>query len=113
MIEGGYALALALTISLEAPIVAACHPGARLRMGLVCVVATTITHVIMHFALQPALAGSYTAWLVSGELLALIGEWAAYTIAQPAEARDPGRALLASAAANAASFGAGMLWFGA
>lgn len=103
-----YPLALALTLGLEVPVVAALYPRQRLRMGLVCAVATTATHLVMHFAV-PGLVSSYAAFLLAGESLALFGEAGAYWLA--GRPREPGLALLASALANALSFGVGLIVF--
>jgi hypothetical protein len=100
-----YLLALALTLAIEVPLVALVFSGQRLRMALVAAVATTATHLFMHFVL-PRLGLTYAGWLVSGELVALVGEAAAYAfLSRP---RDLPRALAASAVANAASYAVGL-----
>jgi hypothetical protein len=104
-----YALALAVTIGLETPVVAAVFPGRRVRMGLVCIAATTATHAVMHFAL-PRICPTFTSWVLAGEAQALVLEALAYWFF--GKPRDPGRALIASALANSASYAAGLLIFG-
>jgi hypothetical protein len=98
-----YAAALALTVAVEAPLVAAVHPRQALRLAAVAAVATTATHLFMHRVLPGLVAPS--AWLVTGEAIATVAEAAAYALAT----RDLPRALVASGLANAASFVAGGL----
>jgi hypothetical protein len=75
-------------------------------MAAVCALATTLTHLVLHFVL-PSLSASWDETLVRGEWFALASEAAVYAgVNRP---RDIGRALVASALANAASFVAGML----
>jgi hypothetical protein len=102
------ALALALTLVIEVPIVALFYPGQRLRMGLACAVATSITNVALNFALLRQLFAFDTTLLV-GETLALVFEALVYIWMAPA--RGWPRALAASAAANLASFGVGLIFF--
>jgi len=103
-----YLLAIALTLGLEVPVVAGLFPGQRARMALVCGLATTATHLILHFLLPQWLPARGA--MLGGEALALFAEAAAYALfSRP---RDAGRALLASALANALSFAAGILVFG-
>lgn len=104
----GYLLALAVTLAIEVPVVAALFAGQRLRMAVVAALATTATHLAMHFAL-PHVVSTYVAWLVAGELLALVVEAAAYALLS--RPRSVERALVASAVANALSFGAGLALF--
>lgn len=101
----GYGLALALTIGVEVPIVAAFFPGRRRRLALACAFATTATHLVLHFVL-PRLLPPGTA-LVTGEAFATAAEALAYAAASG----QPGRALVASAVANSASYGVGLLLF--
>jgi hypothetical protein len=103
-VTGRYLVALAVTLVLEVPIVAACFPGRRLRMAWTCALATTSTHLFMHFVMPRWLAGPQQV-IVAGEVLALVAEAAVYAVA----VRELGRALVASALANAASYGAGLL----
>lgn len=100
----GYALALGVTLAVEVPVVAAFYPGRRARLALACAVATTATHLLLHFAF-PALTPPGLSPLVAGELFATAAEAAVYA----AVGRDLPRALVASALANSASFAAGLL----
>lgn len=100
-----YALALGLTVALEVPVVAAFFPGRRARLALFCALATTATHLVLHFVLPRFLPSG--AALLAGEAFATLGEAAAYAAA----AGLPGRALVASAVANSASYWAGLLLF--
>ena len=101
-----YFLALGITLITEVPIVAALFPGRRVRMGLVCAVATTATHVALHFDFPPLLPARVPA-LLFGEAFATLAEAAAYV----AVSRDVGRSLVASAIANTTSFCAGLILF--
>lgn len=99
-----YLTALAITIVVEVPIVAALFRGQRARMAVVCALATTATHLIMHFAVLRIGLPRPEA-VVIGEAQALALEAVAYgLLARP---RDWPRALVASALANSASYGAG------
>ena len=101
-----YAIACAVTVAIECPIVAAVFPGQRLRMAAVCAVATAATNLFMNLLLRRWLGAGLTHLLV-GELSALVLEALAYVIfCRP---REVGRALVASALANGASFSAGFL----
>jgi len=100
-----YLAALGITLGTEVPVVMLLYPGQRLRLGVACAVATTATHLAMHFGL-PALLPAGAPVLIAGEALALVAEAAVYfAVSRP---RDPGRALVASALANSISFGAGL-----
>lgn len=101
-----YLIAWAVTVAVEVPIVAALYPGQRLRLALACLIATTTTHLAMHFAL-PYAALSHEAWLVTGETGALLAEALVYALVS--RPRRLGIALVASALANSASFLAGLL----
>ncbi len=103
-----YVLALALTLAIEVTIVALCFPGQRVRMGLVCVAATSATHLSMHFVL-PRVLGSWGSAVLWGELGAVTVEAAVYAIAS--RPRDVGRALVAAALANLTSYAAGLALF--
>lgn len=103
----GYLLALGLTIAVEVPVVAAFFPGRRLRLALTCAVTTTVTHLLLHFGFPAVLPRAVSA-LWFGEAFATLAEAAAYWAA----ARQPGRALVASAVANGLSFVAGLLLLG-
>jgi hypothetical protein len=101
-----YALALGITLLVETPIVAALFPGRRGRLALTCLVASTVTHLLLHFVF-PRLLPAAVSPLVVGELFATTAEAAAYA----AMSREAGRSLVASALANSASFAAGLLVF--
>ncbi len=101
-----YLQALLLTIAIEVPIVALAFPGRRLRMALACLVATTTTHLLMHFAL-PSLCPTRRTWVIAGEAQALVLEALAYGLCS--RPRDFARAFIASALANSASFAAGLV----
>ena len=98
--------ALALTVAIEVPIVAALFPGRRVRLAIVAAVATSATHLFMHLVLPRLVPAAW--WLLAGEGVALAVEAAAYALA----GRDLARALVASGLANAASFAAGWLLLG-
>ena len=101
-----YLVALGITLGIEVPVVTLLYPGQRLRLGAACAVATTATHLVMHFVL-PGLLPAGTSALVAGEALALVAEAAVYlAVSRP---HDLGRALVASALANSLSFGAGLV----
>jgi hypothetical protein len=101
-----YLTALLVTVCLEVPVVALVFEGQRARMALVCLVATTATHLAMHFVLPP-FAGTVDVWVITGELGALILEAGAYWwLSQP---RSLARAMIASSIANSLSFVAGLL----
>jgi hypothetical protein len=101
-----YFLALAITVVVETPIVAAFFPGRRLRLALTCVVATTATHVLLHFVF-PRLLPAGISPLVFGEAFATLAEAAAYAVVS----MELGKSLVASALANSASFAVGLLVF--
>jgi hypothetical protein len=107
-VTAAYALALAITLATEVPIVAVLYRGQRLRLAACCAAATTATHLLMHFALPHVVAAPAVVPL--GEALALVLEALAYWLA--ARPRALGLALVASALANLASYAAGLLLFG-
>ena len=77
-------------------------------MAVVAALATTATHLFMHFVL-PLVTTSYSQNLVIGEAVALAAEAIAYwRLSRPPELS---RAMIASALANSASFAAGLLIF--
>jgi hypothetical protein len=100
--------ALVVTLAIEVPIVAWLYPGERARMAIACAVATAATNLFMNLVLV-RLVSSYVAYLAIGESSALVVEAAVYAIVS--RARDVPRAIVASGAANLASFAAGMLLF--
>ena len=107
----GRLLAAVITAAVETPIVAAFYPTHAWRMAGTCLVATLVTNVAMNGWL-PRYTSSYMQWLVVGEGLAFLLEALAYVAA--ARPRHVVRAIAASATANAASLGAGILvgWAG-
>lgn len=107
LLSPGYLLALGLTLAVEVPVVAAFFPGRRLRLAAVCATATTVTHLLLHFGF-PALLPRAVSALWFGEAFATLAEAGAYWLA----ARQPGRALAASAVANSLSFVAGVALLG-
>ncbi len=100
---------MAITLGIEIPVVAGVFQGQRLRMALVCGVATTATHLAMHFILPPMVV-SVDQFMLLGELGALAVEVLVYFLAS--RPRDIGRALVASALANGLSYGVGLLIIG-
>ena len=107
------ALALAVTLAVEVPIVAAFYPGQRLRMAVACALATTATNLALNLALTRARL-SHDETLLAGETLALVLEALIYARVARRERSEAGwsRALAASVAANLASFGAGLILLG-
>ena len=103
-----YLLAYAVTIIFEVPIVMAIFWEERWKMGLVCFLATSTTHMVMHFLL-PFATPSLDVWLISGEMLALLFEAAVYALFS--KPRSVSKALIASSLANTASFSIGLLLF--
>ena len=100
--------ALIVTLVCEIPLVALVFKAQRARMAAVAAVTTTVTNLSMNLLLLP-LVPSYTRFIIIGETAALAAEAGVYALAS--NPRDPGRALLASALANTASFTAGVLLF--
>ncbi len=99
-----YLAALAITLALEVPVVAACFPGQRVRLAAACALTTTATHLFMHFGL-PWLGLGPLGVVVVGEVLATTVEAGVYTaVSRP---RSLGRGLVASALANSVSYAAG------
>ncbi len=101
-----WALALAITLGVEVPLVAALFPGQRLKMAAVAVLANAATNLTLNLWLPRLdfLRGSY---LFPGEVLAVVAEAAAYALAS--RPRDLPRSLLASSLGNMLSFAAGLL----
>jgi hypothetical protein len=99
-------IALAITLLAEVPIVALIYRGERGRMALTCALATTATNLAMNTLLLGS-AGSYSEYLLSGEAGALLMEAGVFVLVS--RDHDVGRALVASAIANGASFGLGLL----
>jgi hypothetical protein len=101
-------LALAITLLVEIPVVAVFYPRHRLRMILACIVANCITNLSLNVLLLRA-AFAYDSTLLVGESAALVFEALVYAFVAPN--REWSRALAASAAANLASFGIGLILF--
>jgi hypothetical protein len=97
----GAARAAVVTVAVESPLVTALYPGQRARMGLACALATSATNLLMNSALRPRLR-SFAAYLIIGELGALVVEAAVYFAID--RHHQPRRAALASTLANLASF---------
>lgn len=101
-------VALAVTIVVEVPIVALVYPRERARMALACAIATSATNLGMNLLLYRRV-GSYDTYILIGEISATLVEAAVYWVVS--REHEVGRALLASALANGASFSAGLLLF--
>lgn len=99
-------LPLLFTILLEVPLVALLYPGRRARLALVCLLATSVTYLLMALVL-PLVLRDYTLVVVTGELIAVVAEAGAYALAD--RERGWSRALVASALANGLSFGVSLL----
>lgn len=97
--------ALVVTLVVEVPIVALVFRREAGRMALVAAAATGLTNLAMNALLFGRV--SYLAYLGIGEVGATLLEAAAYYFGS--RERNLGRALVASALANAASFAAGLL----
>jgi len=94
-------LALVITVAVEVPIVALVFAGQRRRMAIVAAVTTGITNLLMNTLLRQTVADNLT-FLHLGELGALVIEAGVYFLAS--KPREPGRAIAASALANATSY---------
>jgi hypothetical protein len=101
-------IGLAITLVVEVPIVAAFYRGQRVRMAIACAIATSATNLALNFLLARR-TFTFDRTLLVGEAAALIAEGTVYFFV--ATDRDWRRALTASAAANLASFGVGLLLF--
>src|SRR4051812_7166208 len=103
-------VALVVTLLVEVPIVAAFYPRQRRRMAITCAVATVASSLVVNAALRVVTSRSDAPLPVSiaaGQLVAMLLEALAYyAVARPRELR---RALTAAAAANIASYAAGLL----
>jgi hypothetical protein len=104
----GVLLALGVTLVVETPIVASFFRDEAARMALVSVATNICTNLAMNMLLFQA-APSYSTYLLVGEIAAVLLEAAVYYSAS--REHELGRALAASALANAASFGAGLVLF--
>ncbi len=98
--------ALALTVAVETPVVAAVYRGQRLRMAVVCILTTSATNVGMNTWLRST-AASYDQYVLVGEACAVLVEAVVYALAS--RGRDVPKAMLASGAANALSYAAGLV----
>jgi hypothetical protein len=98
-------VALATTLAIETPIVVLFHWHEATRMAVVAIATNVCSNVAMNTLLFAA-APSHSSFLLIGEVGALVIEAAAYYFAS--RSRELGRALAASAIANAASFAAGL-----
>jgi hypothetical protein len=108
VIPAGPVTAWLITLAVEVPCVAALYPGQRARLAVVAALATSATNLPMNLLL-PRWLGTGSAFLVTGELAALVLEAATYFfVARP---RDLARAATASALANGLSFTAGLVLF--
>ncbi len=109
---GAIAIALAITLVLEVPIVAAFYPGHRLRMAVAALTANVTTNLLLNVVLVYA-GVKYHPALLTGEAGALAFETIVYAMVAPraGRGRDWWRALSAAGAANFASFAAGLLLF--
>jgi peptidoglycan biosynthesis protein MviN/MurJ (putative lipid II flippase) len=96
--------ALALTLVIEVPTVAFFYAGERKRLAIACAIATTATNLAMNTWLYHAVR-SYDVYLLVGEIGAVLVEALVYWGAS--REHELGRAILASAVANAASFAVG------
>jgi len=101
----GYLIAWVVTLLVEVPCVAALYRGQRLKMGLVCAVATSATNLPMNLLL-PHWLGTGLLFLLVGETAAVVLEAAVYfAVSRP---RNLPLAMIASALANGLSFAAGL-----
>ena len=101
-----WAIALAITLGIELPLVALLFPGQRLKMAAVALAANTITNLTLNLAL-PRVELLHGWHVLVGEAFALVAETAAYVWAS--RPRDFARSLLASSLGNALSFAAGLI----
>jgi hypothetical protein len=92
----GWLIALAVTLVIEVPLVAALYPGERARIAAAAVVANVATNLALNLVLAPR------GHLALGEVLAVVVEAVTYRLAS--RRGDLARATAVSAAANLASF---------
>ena len=96
-----WAVALAVTLIIEVPLVVAFYPGQRWRLGLVATVMNVATNLTLNLVLH--------RHLFLGEMLAVLSEAAAYVaFAKP---RNLAKGLLVASFANLLSFSAGSVPF--
>lgn len=99
-------VALLVTLLVEIPIVAAFYPGQRTRMAIACAFATIFASLAVN-ALLRHVTSRIDAYVAIGQVAAMILEALVYFfVAHP---RDLRRAFTAAAAANIASYAAGLL----
>ena len=104
----GWAAAVAVTLVIEVPLVAALFPRQWIKMAAVAAIANSATNLTLNLVL-PHVVWLRGQWLLPGEILAVVTEAAAYAVAS--RPHDVPRSLFASSLANAVSFGAGLLPF--
>jgi hypothetical protein len=102
------AVALAVTLAVEVPIVSLFYRRELPRMAIACALATSATNVAMNAWLVRAVR-SYDTYLLVGELCASAIEALVYAAAS--RRHEIGHALIASGLANATSFIAGLALF--
>jgi hypothetical protein len=105
-----YALALAITLLVEVPVVAAFYPSQRVRMAVVAVVTIAAASVALDVVLARVTLRRDVAITV-GQGVAFAIESAVYASAARGRERGWPRALAASAAANLASYLVELLFF--
>jgi hypothetical protein len=103
-------VALAITLAIEVPIVAAFYRGQRARLALAAVLANLATNLAMNMVIVRGSRAAYDETLLVGEAVALLLEAAVYAAVD--RKHDLVTGFTASAAANLASFGAGLVVFG-
>lgn len=101
-------VALAVTLAIEVPVVALVYRRERVRMGIACAIATSLTNLLMNTWLLHRVR-SHDTYLLVGELGASALEALVYVAASRQHAL--GCALVASGLANALSFAAGLSLF--
>jgi hypothetical protein len=99
-------VACLFTVAVETPIVAWIYRNRRLKMAITAAITTGITNLAMNGVL-PGWAPSAFVYLVLGETAALLVEALVYARVEPSG--GAGQALIASAVANSASFGLGLV----
>jgi hypothetical protein len=104
----GWAVAVALALVIEVPVVVLFFPGQRAKMAAVAAVANVATNLTLNLVL-PHISWLHGRWVLPGEILAVVVEAAAYAVAS--RPHDLARSLLVSSLGNALSFGVGLLPF--
>jgi tryptophan-rich sensory protein len=103
-------VALAITLAIEVPIVAAFYKGQRARLALAAVLANLATNLAMNMVIVRGSRAAYDETLLVGEAVALLLEAAVYAAVD--RKHDLVKGFTASGAANLASFSAGLVVFG-